>query len=100
MSPGCPVVLACRLHDAWGILDCPMHAAKVKILIPENHRVELVLPADLPAGPAEVTVVVAPAQSEGARAGAMGMDAGAGWIADDFDAPLPDDVQSSFESDE
>jgi hypothetical protein len=30
----------------------------------------------------------------------MGMDAGAGSVADDFDAPLPDDVQRSFENDE
>jgi hypothetical protein len=30
----------------------------------------------------------------------MGMDAGSGWIADDFDAPLPESVQRSFEDDE
>jgi hypothetical protein len=77
-----------------------MHAAKLNILIPESHRVELILPADLPAGPAELTVVVAPTRSEGARARAMGMDAGAGWVADDFDAPLPEDVLRAFETDE
>jgi hypothetical protein len=77
-----------------------VHAAKLNILIPESHRVELTLPADLPSGPAELTVVVAPARGEGARARAMGMDAGTGWIADDFDAPLPDDVHRSFENDE
>ena len=77
-----------------------MHAAKLNILIPESHRVELTLPAELPAGPAELTVVVAPARGEGVRARAMGVDAGAGWVADDFDAPLPDDVRRSFEKDE
>jgi hypothetical protein len=77
-----------------------MRAAKLNILIPESHRVELTLPAELPSGPAELTVVVAPVQGEGARARAMGMDAGAGWVADDFDAPLPDNVQGSFENDE
>ena len=30
----------------------------------------------------------------------MGMDAGAAWIADDFDAPLPEDVLRAFETDE
>ena len=27
----------------------------------------------------------------------FGMDEGKGWIADDFDAPLPDDLQAYFE---
>jgi len=76
-----------------------MHATKLSIVIPESHRVEVTLPADLPAGPAELTVVVAPARHEGARARGMGMDAGAGWVAHDFDAPMPD-VERSFEGDE
>jgi len=29
----------------------------------------------------------------------MGMDAGAGWVADDFDAPVPD-LERLFEGDE
>ncbi len=77
-----------------------VQAAKLTILIPESHRVELTLPADLPTGPAEVTVVAAPGPGAGGRARAMGMDAGAGWVADDFDAPLPPDVQRAFEFDE
>jgi hypothetical protein len=77
-----------------------MHAAKLTIVIPESHRVELTLPADLPAGPAQVIVVAGAPSDDGARARAMGMDAGIGWIADDFDAPLPDAVQRSFEIDE
>ncbi|MEW6130662.1 MAG: type II toxin-antitoxin system prevent-host-death family antitoxin [Acidobacteriota bacterium] len=27
----------------------------------------------------------------------LGEDAGKGWVADDFDAPLPDDIQAYFE---
>jgi hypothetical protein len=39
----------------------PMRAAaKIPITIPANHRVELTLPDDLPAGPAEVIVLVQP----------------------------------------
>lgn len=33
----------------------------------------------------------------GSRRSAMGMDKGRVFIADDFDAPLPDDVLSGFE---
>ena len=36
-----------------------MQAHKVKVTIPENHRVELRLPDDFPAGPAEVIVLAA-----------------------------------------
>jgi hypothetical protein len=58
-----------------------------------SDRIEVMLPAELPSGPAETIVVAAPAPGEGARAQAMGMDVGTGWIADDFDSPLPDSVQ-------
>lgn len=37
---------------------------KLDIVIPENHRVELTLPDDLPPGPAEVIVLPASPQSE------------------------------------
>jgi hypothetical protein len=77
-----------------------MHAARFNIVIPENHQVELTLPAALPSGPAEVLVVATTALGEGARARAMGMDIGAGWIADDFDGPLPEAVLHAFEIDE
>ncbi len=33
-------------------------AAKLSITIPANHRVEITLPSDMPAGPADVFVVV------------------------------------------
>ena len=42
---------------------------------------------------ARLVPVSAPA---GARA--LGMDRGRGWIAEDFDAPLPEDILSAFEA--
>jgi hypothetical protein len=72
-------------------------AVKIDIMIPENHRVEIDLPADLPTGPAEVIVLAGPGgpRSKGLRP--LGIDVGKGWVADDFDAPLPDDLLDLFE---
>lgn len=36
-----------------------MHAHKLKVTVPEDHRVELRLPDDFPEGPAEVIVLAA-----------------------------------------
>ncbi len=72
-------------------------AVKIEILIPENHRVEIALPQDLPVGPAEVIVLAGPEHFGGSRLRPIGMDAGKGWIAEDFDAPLPDSLLESFE---
>jgi hypothetical protein len=72
-----------------------MHAVKLEIMIPSSHQVELALPESLPTGPAEV-IVLAPSRPA-VGSGGMGMDAGKGWVADDFDAPLPDDLQALFE---
>jgi prevent-host-death family protein len=33
-----------------------------------------------------------------ADARVLGMDRGRGWIAEDFDAPLPEDILSAFEA--
>lgn len=38
-----------------------MHAHKLKVTIPKDHRIELRLPEDFPAGPAEVIVLAHPA---------------------------------------
>ena len=73
-----------------------MQAVKLEIVIPSSHQVEITLPDNLPTGPAEV-IVLAPARSAGLRGRGMGMDAGKGWVADDFDAPLPEDLQKLFE---
>ncbi|MBW8875334.1 MAG: hypothetical protein JF614_10260 [Acidobacteria bacterium] len=72
-------------------------AVKIEIVIPENRRIELALPQDLPLGPAEVIVLAGPERPLASRLRPMGIDAGKGWVAEDFDAPLPDDLLRSFE---
>lgn len=78
-----------------------MQAAKIAIIIPSDRRVDVQLPADLPEGPAELIVLVPPKRLQGSpdRRAALGMDRGRVRIADDFDAPLPDDLQRAFDGD-
>jgi hypothetical protein len=72
-------------------------ALKIKILIPENRRIEIELPQELPPGPAEM-IILAPQERLGKRPlRPIGVDVGKGWVADDFDAPLPEDLQRLFE---
>jgi len=80
-----------------------MQAAKIAIVIPADHRVALSLPPDLPEGPAEVIVLItskqkatAPKAATPDRRAALGMDRGTVKIADDFDAPLPEDLQRAM----
>jgi hypothetical protein len=72
-------------------------AIKMKIFIPADHHVELSLPESLPTGPAEVIVLTTPQNAEVPPRQGMGMDAGKGWVAVDFDAPLPEEIQRLFE---
>jgi hypothetical protein len=72
-------------------------AVKIDIMIPENHRVEIDLPTDLPTGPAEVIILAGPEKSAVRGLRPIGMDVGKGWVADDFDAPLPEDLLGLFE---
>lgn len=72
-------------------------AVKLKIVIPANRRIELALPMDLPMGPAEVIVLTSAAGQSEKRLRPIGIDAGKGWVADDFDTPLPEDLQRLFE---
>jgi hypothetical protein len=74
-------------------------ALKIEVLIPVDHRLEMHLPASLPAGPAEVTVRPLGVREPGPRRRGKGMDAGQGWIAEDFDAPLPAELLAGFEGD-
>lgn len=76
-----------------------MQAAKIAIVIPADHRVDLRVPADLPVGPAEVIVLITSNQKSAPsdRRAALGMDRGKVQIADDFDAPLPEELQRAFE---
>lgn len=73
------------------------NALRLEVIIPEDHRLEISLPTNLPAGPAEVTVRTLSVVGPNPRRRARGMDEGKGWIADDFDAPLPSDLQALFE---
>jgi hypothetical protein len=76
-----------------------VQAAKIAIVIPADRRVDLRLPADLPEGPAEVIVLITAAQKAATadKRAALGMDRGKVQIADDFDAPLPEDLQRAFD---
>ncbi|WP_437284318.1 hypothetical protein [Sorangium sp. So ce406] len=76
-----------------------MRAAKIAIVIPADRRVELQVPADLPEGPAEVIVLITSSQAAAPRdkRAALGMDRGKVQISDDFDAPLPEDLQRAFD---
>jgi hypothetical protein len=66
-------------------------AVKLKVMIPASRRIELALPLDLPMGPAEVIVLTSAEAHGDKRLRPIGIDAGKGWVADDFDAPLPYD---------
>jgi hypothetical protein len=72
-------------------------AVKLKVMIPASRRIELALPLDLPMGPAEVIVLTSAEAHGDKRLRPIGIDAGKGWVADDFDAPLPEDLQQLFE---
>jgi hypothetical protein len=72
-------------------------AVKIDIVIPESRRVEIALPEDLPTGPAEVIVLAGPERQAKRKLRPLGIDAGKGWIAEDFDAPLPEDLLELFE---
>jgi hypothetical protein len=72
-------------------------AVKLEVVIPESRRIEIALPADLPLGPAEVIVLAGPERSVSRELRPIGIDIGKGRIADDFDAPLPEDLLELFE---
>jgi len=76
-----------------------VQAAKISIIIPADHRVDLRLPDDLPEGPAEVIVLItsSPKRVPPNKRAALGMDRGKVQVASDFDAPLPEDLQQAFE---
>jgi hypothetical protein len=74
-----------------------MQAAKITVTIPEDHRLVVTLPLDLPPGPAEIIVLAPKTTVRPDRRAALGMDRGTVRIAEDFDAPLPDELQRAFE---
>lgn len=62
---------------------------KNEIVVPESQVIEIDLLADVPTGPAEMGSPREPCP--------IGMDVGKGQIAEDFDAPLPEDLLELFE---
>ena len=72
-------------------------AVKIDIMIPKSRRVEIEIPEDLPLGPAEVIVLAGPERPVVRKLRPIGIDAGKGRIAEDFDAPLPDEILDLFE---
>lgn len=72
-------------------------AVKIEIVIPESRHIEIALPQDLPMGPAEVIVLAGPDRSIDRGLRPIGLDVGKGWVAEDFDGPLPEDLLESFE---
>lgn len=70
---------------------------KIEIVIPESRRPEIDLPQDVPTGPAEILVPVRSQTASPARTPPIGMDVGKGQIAEDFDAPLSEDLLKLFE---
>jgi hypothetical protein len=80
-------------------------AVRLRVHIAKDHTVRL--PDDLPEGGAEIIVLydAPPPSDERARKAALrrasfGADAGLFTVPDDFDEPLPPDVQRFFEGED
>ncbi len=75
-------------------------AIRLRIMVGEDHVVHL--PSEIPTGEAEVIVLFPSRQAQPSRVdvrkGMFGRLAGKATIADDFDAPLPEEVLREFES--
>jgi hypothetical protein len=70
------------------------HAIKVQVDVSEDHVIKL--PPEVPVGPAEVIVLIPPPATKATRP--VGIDAGKGFsVPDDFDEPLPPEIQQAFE---
>lgn len=71
-----------------------MNTIKLHVDVKEDHVIQL--PPEVPVGPAEVIVIAkGPA---GTVRRPVGIDAGQGFsVPDDFDDPLPPDLQRLFE---
>lgn len=63
-------------------------AVKLEVVIPESRRIEIALPEGLPTGPAEIIVLTGSEGPARRELRPIGIDAGKGWIAEDFDAPF------------
>jgi len=56
--------------------------------IPENHRLTIDVPLEIPAGP--VILTFTPTGTKPIKERGFGCAKGQFWLADDFDAPLED----------
>ena len=71
-----------------------MSAIKVHVDVKEDHVIRL--PPEVPVGPADVIVIALASGKPGRRP--VGIDAGKGFsVPDDFDDPLPADLQRLFD---
>jgi hypothetical protein len=59
-----------------------MHAVKIAIVIPEDHQLQIQLPAYLPSGPAEI-IVLSPRQTAEEPAAPRRRRSPIGWLADE-----------------
>jgi hypothetical protein len=75
------------------------HAFRLRVTIGDDHTIRL--PDEVPTGEAEIIVVMpadaARARKAEARRRMFGRLRGKATLADDFDAPLPDDILRDFE---
>jgi hypothetical protein len=71
-----------------------MNAITLHVDVKEDHVIQL--PPEVPVGPAEVIVIAQATGKIGRRP--VGIDAGKGFsVPDDFDDPLPPDLQRLFD---
>ena len=71
-------------------------AVKLRVDVTVDHVIRL--PADVPVGPAEVIVLVDPPGAQPGARRPVGIDATAGLtVPDDFDDPLPEEIQKAWE---
>lgn len=74
-------------------------AIRLRVMVGDDHIVHL--PNEIPTGKAEVIVLFPSRQTKASvaetRKGMFGRLRGKATIADDFDAPLPDEILRDFE---
>jgi hypothetical protein len=70
-------------------------ALRLQVMIGDDRVVHL--PKEFPTGSAEVIVLIASSADRPDRSRLLGRLAGRATMAEDFDAPLPEDVLRDFE---
>ncbi len=76
-----------------------MQALKQEVYIPKDHQLQLKIPDDIPIGKAEVFLIFQVLeQVNSTKKRIFGNAKGKIKIADNFDAPLPDEILNGFYS--